>query len=75
MAKMKDKLLLKTKQGSVSFTPEKLACFRDAFESAEDTIFVFEGKHYLKGYAKYIIEYMEGLWSTDDRNKQERHDG
>ena len=45
MAKMKDKLLLKTKQGSVSFTPEKLAYFRDAFESAEDAIFVFEGKH------------------------------
>jgi len=74
MPKMKDKLLLKTAQGPVSFTPEKLSYFRDAYEGAKDTIFEFEGKHYLKGYAKYMIEYMEGLWLTDDRNKQERHD-
>ena len=74
MAKLKDKLLLKTEQGPVSFTPEKLAYFRDAYESAKDSIFVFEGNHYLKGYAKYMIQYMEGLWLTDDRNQRERHD-
>lgn len=61
-----------TKNEMVSFTPEKLNKFREAYlECVDDTddIFEFEGNQYVCGYAKHMIEYLEGLWLTDDRTQ------
>jgi len=63
---------LKTGEGMVTFTPEKLESFRDVYQQctgSDELVFEFEGRHYLKGYAKYMIEYLEGLWVKDDKPK------
>lgn len=47
----------------VEFNKAKLIKFKKAYDKAEkaDTeSFVFEGNEYILGYAKYLIEYLEG---------------
>lgn len=47
----------------VTFTPEKLDLFKKAFVKAvggEQDQFTFEGREYVTGYAKYVIEYLDG---------------
>ncbi len=48
---------------TVTFTPEKLKKFKkvyDQHKSDKEATFEFEGKEYLVGYAKYLIEYLDG---------------
>jgi hypothetical protein len=61
---------LKSGEGTVTFTPGKLKAFRNVYEGCagdDERVFEFEGKHYLKGYAKYMIEFLEALWIKDDK--------
>ena len=51
-------------QGMVTFTPEKLKQFKVFYVMAKDRgveSFEFEDKVYLVSYAKYLIEYLEGV--------------
>ena len=69
---MQNDFKLKTHEGVVTFTPQKLESFRDAYEQcvgSDELVFEFEGHHYLKGYAKHMISYLEGLWVKDDNPK------
>jgi len=73
----RDMRLRITQERTVSFTPQKLERFRDAYDECrndKERIFEFEGDHYLTGYAKYMIEYMEGLWVADDTGRGKAHD-
>lgn len=58
----------------VTFTPEKLAKFKEAYGKAKrnpltDT-FEFEGDEYVLRYAAYMIEYLEGRF--DEAKQAER---
>lgn len=56
---------------TVVFTPDKLKAFKKAYTKAKGKDhFTFEGMPYVRGYAKYVIEYLEGQFSG--RNT---HDG
>ena len=56
---------------TVVFTREKLKAFKKAYtKAAGKDHFKFEGMPYVRGYAKYVIEYLEGQFSG--RNT---HDG
>jgi hypothetical protein len=47
----------------VEFNKDKLIKFKKAYDKATDelkTVFTFEGNEYDLGYAKYLIEYLEG---------------
>lgn len=49
----------------VRWTRAKLVLFKAAYSLAEElgqTIFTFEGNEYHIGYAKYLIEYLEGVF-------------
>ncbi len=70
MLSAKASVRLKSGEGVVTFTPDKVAQFRDVYEGCDgddERVFEFEGRHYLKGYAKYMIEFLEGLWVKDDK--------
>jgi hypothetical protein len=46
----------------VTFTSEMLVEFKKAYSRAVEvkcTRFIFDGRGYLTGYAKYLIEYLE----------------
>lgn len=45
---------------SISWTPEKLQKFKAAYDAAGGDTFTFEGNEFVKSYAKYLIEYLEG---------------
>lgn len=44
----------------VNWTPEKLEKFKKVYEGAEERIFIFERHVFDTGYAKYLIQYLEG---------------
>ena len=45
---------------TVTFTRESLKKFKAVYETVgEGEVFLFEGKEFLKEYAKYVIEYLE----------------
>ena len=44
----------------VTFTEEKLKRLKVAYEGCTTESFWFEDNEYLKSYAKYMIEYLEG---------------
>jgi len=47
----------------VTFTPESLARFKNRYEQTvtlKNEQFDFNGDVYVVGYAKYLIEYLEG---------------
>ena len=51
-------------QGTVTFTFEKLKQFKVFYVMAKERgveSFEFEDKVYVVGYAKYLIEYLEGM--------------
>ena len=50
---------------TVTFTPEKLRAFRKAYNKCTTDVFEFEGHPYVKGYAKYVIEYLEGKFNAN----------
>lgn len=39
----------------------KLKRFRRAYKNAKTEVFEFEGAEFVVGYAKYLIEYLDGL--------------
>ena len=59
-------------QGSIVWDRKKLNVFRRLYNSTagdhRDTFFEFEGKTFLKAYAKYLILYLEDELSKDERN-------
>lgn len=53
----------------VEFNKIKLIKFEKAYDKAEKAnaeSFVFEGNEYVLGYAKYLIEYLEGKLKGDN---------
>jgi hypothetical protein len=53
----------------VDFTPEKVKKLRRYYDRAVragDDEFVFEGNQLLVGYAKYLLEYLEGKMRAND---------
>jgi hypothetical protein len=52
-------------QESINFTPDMLARLKRTYKAAEavqaDT-FIFEGRTFVLGYAKYLIEYLEEVF-------------
>ena len=50
-------------QALVLFTPEKLKQFKAVYARARlnplTDVFEFEGREYVLGYARYLIEYLE----------------
>ena len=51
----------------VSFTPESLVRFKNRYQQTvtlKNEQFDFEGDVYVVGYAKYLIEYLEGKFAN-----------
>ena len=51
-------------QGEITFTKAKLARLKKAYDKARlqgEHQFMFEGKALITDYAKYLIEYLEGI--------------
>ena len=49
----------------INFNREKLNKLKKAYAACKDETFVFEGQHLLKGYAKYMIQYLEGIFKGE----------
>jgi hypothetical protein len=49
-----------TSVGSITWTPAKLKRFRKAYNECQTDQFTFEGFTFLKAYAAYLIEYLDG---------------
>jgi hypothetical protein len=49
----------------VTFTPEKLADFKAELAKHQDrnATFKFQGDEYLVSYARYLVEYLESVFS------------
>jgi hypothetical protein len=50
----------------ITFTPEKVKVLRKEYDAAVkrgDGQFVFEGHELDSGYAKYLLEYLEGKFN------------
>jgi hypothetical protein len=50
----------------VEWTRDKLKRFKKAYQRATQDgreVFEFEGHEFIPGYAKYLIEYLEGVLS------------
>ena len=43
----------------VSFNKVTLKQFKKAYEKCSTDTFMFKGREYVKGYAKYLIDYLE----------------
>ena len=53
----------------VSFTRETLVRFKNRYQQTvtlNNDTFDFEGDVYVVGYAKYLIEYLEGKFAASD---------
>ena len=46
---------------NMEFTSEDVIDLRKAYENCEKEVFVFKGSPFLKAYAKYLLEYLEGI--------------
>jgi hypothetical protein len=44
----------------MTWTRPKLEQFEKALAAATGDVFEFEGHEFVKGYAKYLIEYLDG---------------
>jgi hypothetical protein len=49
-----------TEGQSIQFTRAKVRALRKAYEATDGETFTFEGHEFLVGYAKYLLEYLEG---------------
>lgn len=57
----------------VNYTPEKVIALRTAYENAVregKEIFSFDGNDYVQGYAKYLLEYLEGVIGPREQPKK-----
>lgn len=51
-------------QGSILWDRPMLRRFKKAyFEALPDATFTFEGHEFVTNYAKYLIEYLEGIFN------------
>ena len=61
------------KQEYITWTPSKLREFKKVYKAFKDhkASFKFEGNEYYPGYAKYLIEFLEGRFKipADKMNK------
>lgn len=49
----------------ISWTPQMLKRFKKAYENCEgdgDTVFKFDDNEFVKGYAMYLISYLESYF-------------
>ena len=51
----------------VIFTPAKLIEFEKVYKSTPKKVFIFEGQKYLKEYAKYLIEFLDERFGTNEK--------
>ena len=45
----------------ITWDRAKLKRLRRAYENAKTDVFEFEGAEFVRGYAKYLIEYLDGI--------------
>jgi hypothetical protein len=45
---------------TISWTRPMLTRFKAAYKAATTDTFTFDGHEFVRGYAKYLIEYLEG---------------
>lgn len=45
----------------ITWDRPKLKRLQRAYESAKTDVFEFEGAEFVRGYAKYLIEYLDGI--------------
>lgn len=53
---------------TITFTPELRDKLREAYENARDEelgVFIFEGHELVTDYAKYVLEYLDGLFAAN----------
>lgn len=58
------------RSGVMEFTPAKLKAFKKEYEKARRDSkeqFGFEGGVFVTTYAKYVIEYLEGIWGKNEQ--------
>lgn len=49
---------------TITWTPAKLAALKARMiETGNSESFVFEGNEFLRAYAKYLVEYLDGEFS------------
>jgi hypothetical protein len=56
-------MIAKAQRDTISFDLPKLARFKKALAESTDEIFEFEGHQFVKGYAKYLVQYAESRLS------------
>jgi hypothetical protein len=52
----------------VTYTEESIASLKKRYDEAvenDEKTFIFEGNEYLLDYAKYMIEYLEGVFRNE----------
>lgn len=57
-------------QATVAWTPEMTQRFAARYREAvseKRLVFVFEGNEYVTAYAKYLLEYLVGVFELDTR--------
>jgi len=60
-------------ENMITWTPNKLKRFKKAYNAYEEDTFMFDGNEFVKGYAKCLIEYLEGrLRSTRELDGEDR---
>jgi hypothetical protein len=58
-----------SEQQQMTWTPEKLSAFKNVYKRAQDNkldMFAFDGHVFVRAYAKYLIEYLDGEFSGED---------
>ena len=50
----------------MDFDAERLERFRLAYKKAEHNEFMFEGREFVKGYAKYLLQYLDYKFKGED---------
>lgn len=52
-------MIAKAARDTVSFDRAKLARLKKVMAESTEEQFEFEGKQYVRGYAKYLVQYLE----------------
>ena len=55
---------------TINFNKTMLKRFKKTYNACDTECFMFEGNEYLKTYAKYVIEYLEGKFKEIDAHVQ-----
>lgn len=54
----------------ITWDQAKLKRFRRAYKNAKTEVFEFEGAEFVVGYAKYLIEYLDGMLDQSHQQHQ-----